>query len=812
MAVSSQTFIPTLSPSSPTLTYPSPVGGASLLLAFKPTQRQTILVIGAGLLAAIRAFSALEAGFHVVVAYEEGSTRQTPCGEVQWRAQQGQLDLVVVPTESITEEERFECLLEMDVLRDLSLACITDTLVPYSPSPSTQQDSHGHQQKQESRSFDSVKTISKLCRSRNIPVNVSDMPSLCDFTFPATHRFTTTRTITTSTLTPSVQHAESQLPSSTASSNAAESSAEGTSAVAYQRPTSLQFAITTNGHACRLASRLKREVVSALPKDVGSAVDNVGDMRRMLLGARSTISAQASNSVSAAEATTTTTTTCCNGDSDYRSPSAPDNDASGGEGEEDASAVTPPVNAPVRQDDDRGSESEEERRRRRMRWIAQMSEYWPLERLASLTKLDMEAALLKCSEAVEAEKEVPKKMCPKRRPQPDCNSEPATDNTTSPDEPVQAIASSSSRHEIPLNLSKPVSPTKGRILLIGSGPGHPSLLTVAARKALTELGTLILSDKLVPTQVLDLIPKEKKLYIAKKYPGNADGAQNELMDMALEGALKGETVVRLKQGDPFLYGRGGEEVLFFRSHGFEPLVIPGVSSALAGPLLAGIPVTQRGVAESLTVCTGVGRKGRDVDLPGYERARTLVILMGVARLSQLVTALTEPEDDNIVSGSSKMEGETGRGRTRRRRGAAYPGWTPIAIIERASCPDQRVLVSTLNDVEEALTRLGEQRPPGMIVVGWAAVSLAGSGDLGVLDDANDSRQADGQVIKTSASGNDDTEGIKAVVTDDAQGYCGDRNVAESLSAKDKARVKRWLGGERWRVYDGLPNSETWNLF
>ncbi|KIO17349.1 hypothetical protein M407DRAFT_32984 [Tulasnella calospora MUT 4182] len=798
MAVSSQASIPTLSSPSLTSTYPSPVEGASLLLAFKPTRQQTILVIGAGLLAAIRAFAALEAGFHVVVAYDKGFS---PCGEVQWRAQQKQLDLVVVP-KGETEEERIERLLEIECLRDLSLACITDTLIPYTPT----QDSLGHQYNKP-RSFESVKTISKLCRIRNVPINVADMPSWCDFTFPATHRFTSTTT--TSAIAPNTlltlsdqQHGESQLSSSTASSSiTAESGAGGTNAgnvaaAAYQRPTSLQFAITTNGQACRLASRLKREVVSALPKDVGSAVDNVGDMRRML-GARFSISAQQQLSA----------TNIDDGYGEYRSPpppSAPDNLPSGGEEEEDVSAVTPPVNAPVAQDNGRGSEeSEEERRRRRMRWIAQMSEYWPLERLASLSKLDMEEALLKTQAvAAEEERDVPKRSCPKRRPQADDSHHHDYNSEAATDEPVRTTAGSgvNSRHGIALDHDKPVLATKGRILLIGSGPGHPSLLTVAARKALTETGTLILSDKLVPTQVLDLIPKSKKLYIAKKYPGNAEGAQNELMDMALDAALKGETVVRLKQGDPFLYGRGGEEVLFFRAHGFEPLVIPGVSSALAGPLLAGIPVTQRGVAESLTVCTGVGRKGRDVDLPGYERSRTLVILMGVARLSQLVAALTEGFE---CDGSLEKESDE-TVRTRRRRGAAYPGWTPIAIIERASCPDQRVLVSTLNDVEEGLTRLGEQRPPGMIVVGWAAVSLAGSGDLGVLDDANDSRQAGGQA--TSVSGNDDTEGFKAVV---GEGNCG---AAESLSVKDKARVSRWLGGERWRVCDGLPNSGTWNLF
>ena len=136
-------------------------------------------------------------------------------------------------------------------------------------------------------------------------------------------------------------------------------------------------------------------------------------------------------------------------------------------------------------------------------------------------------------------------------------------------------------------------------------------------------------------------------------------------------------------------------MLYFRSRGFEPLVIPGVSSALDAPTFAGIPVTQRGVAESFIVCTGVGRKGKEVQLPPYERARTLVVLMGVARLSQVVAALIDTSGANT-----------------RREGPAYPLHTPIAIIERASMPDQRVIFSTLKDIVKALDSNGEQRPPG----------------------------------------------------------------------------------------------------
>lgn len=200
-------------------------------------------------------------------------------------------------------------------------------------------------------------------------------------------------------------------------------------------------------------------------------------------------------------------------------------------------------------------------------------------------------------------------------------------------------------------------------------------------------------------------------------------------------------------------------MLYFRRHGFEPIVIPGVSSALAGPLMAGIPVTQRGVSESLMICTGVGRKGREVELPGYERQKSLAILMGVARLGQIVAALTSTDPSES-----------------RRRGPPYPRYTPIAIIERASCADQRVVLSTLGQVEEAMERGGEQRPPGMMFVGWAALALAGpEGELGVLDDVG---AVDGE---------------------------------ESLSVRDRARVERWLGGSKWVVRDcGL--EDYWNQF
>ncbi|WVQ66228.1 uncharacterized protein L199_004407 [Kwoniella botswanensis] len=248
--------------------------------------------------------------------------------------------------------------------------------------------------------------------------------------------------------------------------------------------------------------------------------------------------------------------------------------------------------------------------------------------------------------------------------------------------------------------------------------------------------TLILSDKLVPSEILALIPSTTKLHIAKKFPGNAEGAQNEMMELALAGAQKGEIVVRLKQGDPFVYGRGGEEVLYFRENGFESTVIPGISSALAGPLMMNIPVTQRGVSESLVLCTGVGRQGKAVKLPGYVKSRSLILLMGVARINQIIETLT--------LSSPNAEG---------RDGERYPGYLPIGIIERASSPDQRIIMSRLDRIEESLKKLDE-RPPGMIIVGWSVLCLEGKGKVDILDNINASEEDERKIVDDWLNGMD----------------------------------------------------------
>jgi uroporphyrin-III C-methyltransferase len=153
----------------------------------------------------------------------------------------------------------------------------------------------------------------------------------------------------------------------------------------------------------------------------------------------------------------------------------------------------------------------------------------------------------------------------------------------------------------------------------------------------------------------------------------------------------------LKQGDPYLYGRGAEEYDFFRSEGFEVSVLPGITSALSAPLFAKIPVTHRAVSDQVLICTGTGRKGAAPDPPVYLANQTCVFLMSLHRLSALI--------DSLVA-----------------EGKNYPKTTPCAVIERASCTDQRVIRTTLEYVCAAVEEEGS-RPPGLLVVGLACEVL-----------------------------------------------------------------------------------------
>ena len=329
--------------------------------------------------------------------------------------------------------------------------------------------------------------------------------------------------------------------------------------------------------------------------------------------------------------------------------------------DDDAPSQRPTFNRLVSETDQNAAKT------RRMRWLSQICEYWPLRRLASITDADIETIL---------------------------------QSYTTPSELVPP----------PLNATNPDTRSRPEpmIVLAGSGPGNPSLLTMATHRAI-QTASIILADKLVPAPVLDLIPRRTPVHIARKFPGNAEAAQAELLSLGLEALQKGHTVLRLKQGDPYIYGRGGEEYSFFQAKGYVPIVLPGITSALSAPLFAAIPPTHRSVADQVLICTGTGRKGAAPDPPPYIPTQTVVFLMALHRLSSLVDALTG-------TGPTTETSET------ESKPKPWPRQTPCAVVERASCPDQRVIRSSLEHVCAAVEEEGS-RPPGLLILGWSCEVL-----------------------------------------------------------------------------------------
>ncbi|KNC83638.1 uroporphyrin-III C-methyltransferase, variant [Sphaeroforma arctica JP610] len=225
------------------------------------------------------------------------------------------------------------------------------------------------------------------------------------------------------------------------------------------------------------------------------------------------------------------------------------------------------------------------------------------------------------------------------------------------------------------------------IILAGAGPGDPELLTIAAMKAL-ENAELVVSDRLVHADILAFAKCEVK--IALKTTGRSDPAQDELSEWCLEGLGAGKRVVRLKIGDPFVFGRGGEEVLWYRERGFECQIIPGICSALAGPLEVGIPVTHRGASEQVLICTGRGRNGTYPNIPEYDPARTIVILMGVGRLGELSAMLIKDKQ--------------------------FPSSTPVNVVQSATTPEMKQCMGTLQDIEDK-AKQAEVKAPAVITIG-----------------------------------------------------------------------------------------------
>ncbi|MEF8789552.1 MAG: uroporphyrinogen-III C-methyltransferase [Haloarculaceae archaeon] len=239
---------------------------------------------------------------------------------------------------------------------------------------------------------------------------------------------------------------------------------------------------------------------------------------------------------------------------------------------------------------------------------------------------------------------------------------------------------------------------EGFVYLVGSGPGDPDLLTVKARR-LVEEADVVLHDKLPGPEIIDLIPDERREDVGKRAGGEWTPQEYTNRRM-VELAREGKRVVRLKGGDPFVFGRGGEEMEYLAEHGVAFEVVPGLSSAVAGPGVAGIPLTHRDHVSSVSFVTGhedPTKEDSAVDWAALaETGGTLVVLMGVGKLPEYVAALRE---------------------------AGMAPETPVAMVERATWPDQRVVTGTLDTIVEARDREGIE-PPAITVIGEVAATRA----------------------------------------------------------------------------------------
>jgi uroporphyrin-III C-methyltransferase len=226
----------------------------------------------------------------------------------------------------------------------------------------------------------------------------------------------------------------------------------------------------------------------------------------------------------------------------------------------------------------------------------------------------------------------------------------------------------------------------GKVYLIGAGPGDPDLLTVKAARL---LGTceVILYDRLVGEEILALAQPQAELIFVGKHEGDQESVQARIFSLILEHALAGRSVARLKGGDPLVFGRGAEEWALAREHGIDVELVPGVTSAISIPGLAGIPVTYRETSQSFTVITGHCSQGLNREWANYAKVDTLVVLMGVKNRAFIAQELI---------------------------GAGRDPKQPVAFIERGSMPSQRVIVSDLESVARGEV---EVENPAVFVIG-----------------------------------------------------------------------------------------------
>lgn len=221
------------------------------------------------------------------------------------------------------------------------------------------------------------------------------------------------------------------------------------------------------------------------------------------------------------------------------------------------------------------------------------------------------------------------------------------------------------------------------VYLVGAGPGDPELITLKAVNVLKK-ADVVLYDKLANDEILKYAEDAKLIYVGKQ-AGHHYKSQDEINEILVKEAKENNVVVRLKGGDPFVFGRGGEEMLALHEEGLKFELVPGVTSAIGVPTTIGLPVTHRGVATSLTIVTGHEDPTKDEKQVKWDfKADTIVILMGIGNLAENTAEIMNYKDPK----------------------------TPVCVIEKGTMEGQRIVTGTLEDITEK-----DIQPPALVVIG-----------------------------------------------------------------------------------------------
>ncbi|NNM18707.1 MAG: uroporphyrinogen-III C-methyltransferase [Croceitalea sp.] len=229
---------------------------------------------------------------------------------------------------------------------------------------------------------------------------------------------------------------------------------------------------------------------------------------------------------------------------------------------------------------------------------------------------------------------------------------------------------------------------QGKLTVVGAGPGDVELITLKGIKALKD-ADLVLYDALIDVQLLAYAPNAEHIFVGKR-KGCYHFQQEQINELIVQRGQLGHHVVRLKGGDPFVFGRGAEEMEFAVSYGLDVAMVPGISSSLAVPAFQNIPVTKRGLSESFWVITGTTKEHKlstDVTLASKSSA-TVVILMGMSKLAEIITLFQE-------EGKSEM---------------------PVAIIQEGTTPNEKIGIGTVATIESKVKEQGLTNP-AIIVIG-----------------------------------------------------------------------------------------------